>query len=150
LLHATDPENGHALYFAGQYSYAARHSVPALTSINDDSFTDWFRYLEGAGPPGDVPTQSTDAGVCYHSAKGYCRQRSGWVRFLLAEEFFRASRECPARSHVYLEEAKNLAAGSLIDYPPGFSQDQTSEGLLASIVAALRRPAPPARGTIGC
>lgn len=115
IMSHLDANNGHALYFAGEIKRAQGRPL--------DSHADFYRYFEalsGSGTTEDLG--DTNADSCYELPRGFCRQRSGWIRHLLAEDFYRQAQATSdaAQRLARFEAALKHAEAALRDYPGGF------------------------------
>lgn len=81
LIHSIDNMNGHALYFLGE--------IGRKTGHREKGHQEFFRYIEGEEHYRlHLTNGGTNIAACYESATGYCRQRSAWIRHLLANDFY--------------------------------------------------------------
>ncbi len=117
LLLTINRGNGHALYYAGQANRARKR----MDSYQDD----WFRYLENeqAFPQSSVERNgSTLATVCERSPRGYCRQRTGWIQHLLANDFYAKGQQetDPNKRRETFLVALKYAKAALVSFPGGF------------------------------
>ena len=127
ILRHLDDGNGHALYFAGE--------VKRALGRNLDAHKDFYRYFEVLSASGQ-PENLGDTGseYCYTLPRGYCRQRSGWIRHVLADEFYRqglATADAAERGS-RLESARKHAEAAMRDYPGGF--DGVKQGLPTRLI----------------
>lgn len=75
-----DLKNGHALYYKGE--------VKRLLKDRDRFRENFFRYLDiAASLKNEIPTD-IEAEICYKLPGGYCRQRTGWILHLLANDLY--------------------------------------------------------------
>ena len=128
ILNHLDNGNGHALYFAGEVKRAQGKALEA--------HKDFYRYFE-VMVASQLPEDQGETGseYCYTLPRGFCRQRSGWIRHLLADDFYRqghAAVDVQGRlSH--LETALKHAEAALRDYTGGF--DGLKQGLPTRLIA---------------
>jgi hypothetical protein len=112
LLFRLDPENGHAIYYAGEINRYEGHCLRSK-----DQFV---RYLDVS----DTLPESEKGGdisqsICYARARGYCRQRAGWIQYLLAHRiYWEALQE---QSAVVRKEKLKQALAQLNDSEKSFS-----------------------------
>ena len=125
VLQQLDTTNGHALYFAGEINRSEGFPDPDQASF--------LRYLDiyDSVSQGKKSDDSGDSEVCYKRPSGYCRQRSGWVHYLLANDFNdKADQEKePRRQLFWLQKALEQTQASRRDFPGGFIQ-RTPTGVL--------------------
>jgi len=115
IMRHLDSGNGHAHYFAGE--------VKRRQDRGPESHADFYRYFEVMGEARIAEDQGdTGSEVCYQMPRGYCRQRSGWMRHLLANDFYDLSRTTadPRERINRLEIALRHAEAALRDMPGGF------------------------------
>lgn len=115
VLQQIDPMNGHALYYAGE--------VKRAEGMKKEAQQDFYRYIEAQDAlPNSERSKDTGAEICYATPKGFCRQRSGWIHHLLANDFYSdaLSEKNPATQEFLFERALTLANASLLDFPGGF------------------------------
>jgi len=112
-----DPLNGHALYFSGEVKRWEGHI--------DESHHFFYKFIEVFDSlPENQKAGSTGSESCYENENGYCRQRSAWIRHLLALDFFEAGnkeRDIDTKKRFY-EESLMHTVNALRDYPQGFVQ----------------------------
>lgn len=116
-LSQIDPRNGHAFYYSGQ--------MKRWLGRKTEAQQDFYKYLENepqqpkVAREGDISVET-----CYRSAAGYCRQRSGWICHLLANDFYQKGLveggTDQARYHFNL--AVQYAQKTLGFFPGGFEQ----------------------------
>lgn len=128
ILSHLDNGNGHALYFAGEVKRAQGKSLEA--------HKDFYRYFEVL-VASKLPEDEGDTGSehCYTLPRGFCRQRSGWIRHLLADDFYRqAQATVDAQERLSrLETALKHAEAALRNYADGF--DGLRQGLPTRLIA---------------
>jgi hypothetical protein len=115
FLQQIDSRNGHALYYAGEVARAEGN-------INDEQ-ENFYKYLEvqdtvpESEKGGDVGSE-----VCYKRPSGFCRQRSGWIHHLLANDFYSEGLSATNAQDkaYYFNKASDLIKASFADYPDGF------------------------------
>lgn len=118
VLQQLDTTNGHALYFSGEINRSEGFPDPDQASF--------LRYLDiyDSLSRGEKSNDSGDSEVCYNRPNGYCRQRSGWVHYLLANDFNdKAGQEKdPRRELFWLQKALEQTQASRREFPSGFIQ----------------------------
>ena len=128
ILKHLDSGNGHALYFSGE--------VLRAQGKVQEAHKEFYRYFEVL-----AETQlledigDTGSEYCYTLPRGFCRQRSGWIRHLLADDFYRqaqATGDAQERLSRY-ETALKHAETALRDYTGGF--DGIKQGLPTRLIA---------------
>jgi len=86
---------------------------------------------------------------CYRSAAGYCRQRSGWISHLLANDFYQKglAEGGTAQARYYFRLAADYAQRSMGYFPGGFEQftptqivERDSKARIAAIDGAAALP----------
>jgi tetratricopeptide (TPR) repeat protein len=112
-----DPRNGHAFYYSGQ--------MKRWLGRRAEAQQDFYKYLENE----DQNPQATREGdisveACYRSAAGYCRQRSGWICHLLANDFYQKgiAESDTDKARFYFDLAVKYAQKAQIFFPGGFEQ----------------------------
>lgn len=90
ILAAEDPLNGHVLYLEGEVKRAEAQCEMARVSFQ--------RYIEVANRRKAEMGESTDGDYCYDLPRGYCRQRAGYIEYLLALGFYAQALSAPAAS----------------------------------------------------
>ena len=128
ILSHLDDGNGHALYFAGEVKRAQGKALEA--------HADFYRYFEVMVARGIPEDQGeTNAEHCYTLPRGFCRQRSGWIRHLLADDFYRqgqAAADALERASRF-ESALKHAEAAMRDFTGGF--DGLKQGLPTRLIA---------------
>ena len=117
-----DPRNGHASYYAGQ--------MKRWLGKRTEARQDFYKYLENESyQPKEVREGDTTVEVCYRSAAGYCRQRSGWICHLLANDFYQMGLAeggaDQARDHFI--HAIKYAQKAQVFFPGGFEQPTATQ-----------------------
>ncbi len=112
-----DPKSGHAFYFAGELSRIERRK--------QDSWPFFFRYIEMQSilPDGERGGH-TVAELCYNRPRGFCPQRTAYIRHLLANDFYDTGKAAPnaAERREFYTRAYCQTELLLKDYPGGFAQ----------------------------
>ena len=145
FLSSFGSDNGTVLYFDSQINHAIAKTGPAADNLQRNVYSSWLRYLENVGKPtaqdirdAAAKGDSGQSAFCYGHVDGYCEQRTGWIRFVLANVFYCAAREDePAtdsfRRELYLKEAREYLDDSYKNYAPGFIQLEPSPALANDI-----------------
>ncbi len=152
-LRRVDPQNGHALYFAGEIMRTrdAAHFTPKAcfkgwTSVEVGSLDgyqqDFFRYRVAAK---ELPAAQMGADMrwqlCYQRANGLCLQRLYWVDHLLANDYYlNALKQTGADQIDQLNRARSFAVEAfefVEDKRHGFTQCIPTKALIDKIDAAL-------------
>ncbi len=140
VLQQMDEENGHALYYAGEVARAEGREIQEQEQF--------YKYLEVQDT---LPKSETwgDSGseICYTRPEGFCRQRSGWIHHLLANDSYSDGLNEPdaAKKEYLFNKALEEARVSLDDYPTGFGgpgqgvSTKILVGTLTKDVAAVKR-----------
>jgi hypothetical protein len=87
VLLEQDPENGHALYFQGEFWRLKAADDPAQSPLWRDRMREYFlRYLasERRLPPGERDGESN---ACYERERGFCKERTAWINHLMAVDY---------------------------------------------------------------
>ena len=128
ILSHLDNGNGHALYFSGEVKRAQGKTVEA--------HKDFYRYFEVLAASQLIEDYGeTGSEHCYTLPRGFCRQRSGWIRHMLADDFYRLGQsggDAQERLSRY-ETALRHAEAALRDYTSGF--DGVKQGLPTRLIA---------------
>lgn len=116
-LSQIDPLNGHAIYYSGQ--------MKRWLGRKTEAQQDFYKYLENEPQQPKVASEGDiSVETCYRSTAGYCRQRSGWICHLLANDFYQKGlvegSTDQARYHFNL--AVQYAQKTLGFFPGGFEQ----------------------------
>jgi hypothetical protein len=133
FIQAVDPESGHALYYGGEkkrwLNQRDRDGTAYLRSHED-----FYRYLEIE--PSLAAGEGDEAEACYGAAaRGYCRQRTAWIRHDLANDFYRAACRATSDARTRLFAlAREHAARALELRPAGFGG--TTQGVATMDLAA--------------
>lgn len=116
LIRQLDIDNGHLHYYRGEIKRKLGRKI--------ESHADFFRYLEvEKSLPESKQDERLDAEICYQRADGYCRQRTGWICHLLANDSFEEAKQT---KDLDLQQKYLIDALSYVDcvfkkYPDGFS-----------------------------
>jgi TIR domain-containing protein len=155
LLHY-DGENGHGWYYQGEIAriQAPNYFSPGSCALEQPAGklfslalyeTDFERYLDIEH---DLPTSETGgalgAEACYQRAKGYCLQRTLWIKHLLAIDRYREAmaQPDPVDRASKLHHALTLAKATLAFHRPddsgdGFTQCIETSHLIETAQQAL-------------
>lgn len=117
-----DPRNGHALYYSGEM----KRWLGKITEARKD----FYGYLESEPQqPNAIAEDDISAEVCYRSAAGYCRQRSGWICHLLASDFYKMGLAASSsdQARFYFKHAINYAQKAQTFFPGGFEQEPNTQ-----------------------
>lgn len=128
LVEFHDQANGHALYYAGE--------VKRQIGMLEESHADFFRYLEVERTlPENKRGGDTGSEVCYKRAKGFCRQRTGWIHHLLANDFYQKSKaqKDSNRRIIFSRTALEHARASLDNFPVGFIQYVPTKTIISEL-----------------
>jgi hypothetical protein len=150
-----DPTNGHALYYAGEVkriknktlftpsSCVKRESLTGQPATALESYQyDFLRYLDVEKSLADAERSGGySAETCYERVKGYCPQRTAWVRHLLANDFYeqglvrRQQESTNERLEIALDHAKRAAAlyTDVETGKPGFNQCTPTTDVIAAL-----------------
>ena len=120
-----DTNNGHAHYYSGE--------VNRWMGMHRESHEGFFRYLDFAStrPKGT----ETSVEECYGRADGYCRQRTGWIHHLIANDLYSEARSNPdgiAKLSLYESGLRHTKA-ALDWYPGGFIQHIPTKALAETL-----------------
>jgi len=111
LLFQLDPENGHAIYYQGEVNrYEGR------CSRSKDQFMRYLDVLDAL--PASERNGDISQSICYARARGYCRQRTGWIQYLLAHQLY--SEALQETSVLVRKEKLKEALGRLKDSKKSF------------------------------
>lgn len=137
VLTQLDDGNGHALYFAGEVKRREGKPIEA-----HQQFYRYFEMLERYHIAEDQG--ETGAEFCYTQPHGFCRQRSGWIRHLMADDYYRQSQLAgdPQERATRLEGVVKHAEAALRDYPGGYDgldQGQPTRQMLERARAEIAR-----------
>jgi hypothetical protein len=118
VLRQIDATNGHALYYAGE--------VKRWRGLPRAAHPDFNKYLEVQRTLSENEKGGgTGSEICYEHPRGYCRQRSGWIHHLLANDFYQQgiSETDPSQRLFRFRKALKQARDAMRDFPPdGFDQ----------------------------
>jgi hypothetical protein len=81
LLLQIDQQNGHAIYYRGEVNRYAGDCKGSKEEFM--RYLDVLDTLAASEKGGDISQQ-----ICYARARGYCRQRTGWIQYLLAHQIY--------------------------------------------------------------
>lgn len=112
-----DPRNGHAFYYSGQ--------MKRWLGKKTEAQQDFYKYLENEDQKSNsVREGDISAEACYQSAAGYCRQRSGWICHLLANDFYQKglAEGNTGQARYYFDLAVKYAQKAQVFFPGGFEQ----------------------------
>jgi len=88
VLLQDDQDNGHGLYFAGEYWRAKAMQQPQHNEIDRKQMRDhFFRYLD-IEPTIAASERDGKAPACYQREKGYCAERTAWINHLMANDYY--------------------------------------------------------------
>jgi len=130
ILLEIDPENGHGLYYAGEYCRLRRDRIQMRGHF--------YRYFATAQKRPESKTG--DAEDCYDRPRGYCGERTGYIYHIMANDFYK---DGLTKSDKYgkiddFVRADNLVKTS-IKYPPGeFTQIKPTNELREDIKKELK------------
>ncbi len=121
FLTELDQKNGHALYYKGE--------VMRLLKDRGRFRENFLRYLDIEASIGTSLPVGIEAEVCYRSAEGYCRQRTGWILHLLANDFYQEGIQENDRNkkRELFERALKKAKKVWKHFPPGFLSGKTTK-----------------------
>jgi len=134
LLRRIDPENGHALYYEGEVNRFEERCQQATDSLQ--RYVDIADSLPESEKGGDI-----SQAICYQRAHGYCRQRTGWVLYLLAHRLYWQGLEggSPSMQKAYFADALRKLDGSKEAFRPSvFNNLIPTEALDEAIKAQLK------------
>lgn len=112
-----DPRNGHAFYYSGQ--------MKRWLGRKTEAQQDFYKYLENEDQkPEAVREGDISVEACYRSAAGYCRQRSGWICHLLANDYYQKglAESNTDQARFYFDLAVKYAQKAQVFFPGGFEQ----------------------------
>lgn len=134
FLFRLDPENGHAIYYLGEIN---RFEGECLSSKEQFMrYLDILDTLPASEKGGDISQT-----ICYARARGYCRQRAGWIQYLLAHRiYWEALQE---KSTLVRKEKLKEALGQLNNskksfFPSTFSTLIPTAALEATLIEQIR------------
>jgi len=121
FLAELDWKNGHALYYKGE--------VRRLLKDRDRFRENFERYLDIQKTLGDRLPAGAEAGACYRSAEGYCKERTGWILHLLANDFYQEGLQENDRNKKrdLFERALKQAEDVWKYFPSGFAPGKTTK-----------------------
>lgn len=136
-----DSHNGHALYYSGE--------MKRWLGKKTEARQDFYKYLENEPQQSKFVREETppSAETCYHSAAGYCRQRSGWICHLLANDFYQKGLAeggtDQARYHFnlaaeYAHEAQDFFPGGFEQLTPTQIVERDSRARIATLESAAK------------
>lgn len=117
FLWEISPDSGHALYYKGE--------VERFRMKREESHPYFFWYLEKVAMlPENERGGGLEAEVCYQRAGGYCRQRTGWIHHLLANDFYKKGLEEINKNNKrdWFKRALKQVEGVWYNFPSGFIQ----------------------------
>jgi len=117
VLQQIDLKNGHALYYAGE--------IKRWEGQREAAHEYFYKYLDvqetipDKEKGGDIGSE-----VCYERPQGYCRQRSGWIHHLIANDFYikGVSEKEPVQRLFWYRKALEQVKAAMRDFPPSFEQ----------------------------
>ncbi|HBA40124.1 MAG TPA: hypothetical protein DCZ05_10395 [Deltaproteobacteria bacterium] len=112
-----DPRNGHAFYYSGQ--------MKRWLGRKTEAQQDFYKYLENERQQPKVMREGDiSAEACYRSTAGYCRQRSGWICHLLANDFYQKglAEGSSDQARFHFDLAVQYAQKARVFFPGGFEQ----------------------------
>jgi triacylglycerol esterase/lipase EstA (alpha/beta hydrolase family) len=135
-LSGLDPQSGFAWYYAGEIkritasalfsSKSCPKTIPPDGALDLDPYhNDFYRYLDFEETLPEKDKQgNTGSEVCYARANGYCRQRTGWIHHLLANDFYEQGLSVADRDIKLSKYRRALfhATAARDYYPKGFEQ----------------------------
>lgn len=139
-FYAFDSKNGHALYYKGE--------LARILTSKEESHKYFYAYLEHEkilfNQKKDMKKERyrDDAEICYELPDGYCRQRTGWICHLMANDFY--ERSIRAKDVIQkkndLEKAFNFVLKSICNFPSTFVQESpyTTKWLYENIPLQLK------------
>lgn len=116
-LSLLEPRNGHVYYFRGE--------MKRWLGRKDEAQQDFYLYLESErAQPAHVREGDVSIKVCSQNSAGYCRQRSGWICHVIANDFYEkgVSETQQEKARYYFTKALEFAKRSRGFFPEGFSQ----------------------------
>jgi len=134
LLKRLDPENGHALYYEGEIDRFEDRCQQATDAFL--RYVDIVDSLPHVEKDGDISQT-----ICYQRAHGYCRQRTGWVLYLLAHRLYWQGLEEPAPSikkERFKDALKKLDGSRRAFYPSVFNNLIPTNALDEAVNAEIR------------
>lgn len=134
FLSGIDETSGHALYYRGE--------VNRRLTNPEGSHADFYLYLETERKlPKSERWGGTDVEECYQRANGYCRQRTAWIRHLMANDFYeKGVREVDEnKKRQFFEIALRYVGGVWDAYPGGFVQYKTTKELEGKLLEELKK-----------
>ena len=156
-----DPQNGHALYYAGEIKRiqntqrftvkSCPRSLLGKEAVTLDTYRqDFYRYLEVEKTlPSSQRHGETGSEICYQTPKGYCSQRTGWIHHLLGNDLYQEAMVATDSRIRFarLSQAKEHAALAHEYYlPNGFEQCIPTPDLQTYIEERLRAASRPKSG----
>lgn len=114
VLLELDSENGHGLYFAGEY-WRSRNDRVRMRGH-------FYRYFATADIRPDSKTGL--ASECYNRPKGYCAERTAWISHLMANDFYQEAlcESNKIKRRDILVRANKFIISTLEHFPGGFTQ----------------------------
>ena len=150
------PANGHVLFFRAQVDNIVHKPESPEWRLNHTSIYDpWSTYLRNV-----LPTDNyNDLKQCWR-IEGFCRERAGWILYVLADVNWRAFKDPhphdlagkplnvdAAQRLRYLQRARADLAKSIVYYPPcAWVYEPPPAEMMREIdaqLAALHSPLPP-------
>ncbi|HZX67291.1 MAG TPA: hypothetical protein VFE70_00330, partial [Candidatus Elarobacter sp.] len=132
-----DSSSGHVLYYDGQINHAVNARKTRVVKLMENVYVPWLTYLDDLRSTPEIDDFARP-GECYRTTGGYCRERSGFIRYLLGFTHYCASQELTAPGDAAqrvanLNEARDLLKASIAGWPKPFTIDGESHALLALI-----------------
>jgi hypothetical protein len=132
-----DASSGHVLYYDGQINHAVNARKTRVVKLMENVYVPWLTYLDNLRSTPEID-DFAHPGECYRTTGGYCRERSGFIRYLLGFTHYCASQELTAPGDAAqrvanLNEARDLLKASIAGWPKPFTIDGESHALLALI-----------------
>jgi hypothetical protein len=127
-----DPHNGHAFYYSGQ--------MKRWLGRKTEAQQDFYKYTQNE-PQQPKTLREGDISVeaCYSSAAGYCRERSGWIRHLLANDFYQKglAEASSNQARFHFDLARKYAHEAQDIFPGGFEQFTPTQTVESNSIAKI-------------
>lgn len=132
-----DPSDGHVLYYDGQINHAVNARKTRVIKLQENVYQPWTTYLDNLRSTPEIDDYKYP-GECYRTITGYCRERSAFIRYVLAFTHYCASLELTApgdlaQRSANLNEARELLKASIAGWPKPFTIDGESNAMLSLI-----------------
>jgi hypothetical protein len=148
-LQLQDPKHGAAWYYSGEIKrirllrrMSARGCLAEAieTRLVEPYHDDFYRYLDlEQGARDQDRFGPTDGEYCYQTPSGFCRQRTGYIQHLLANDYYQLAQksgDAEIRTS-HLRRSQAHAAKARDYYPAGFSQCIPTDALEAKLKSEL-------------